>query len=139
MKKDKPLNEVIEAIYLEQKERYIDENKVIISSKIPLLLPKQSQKKIDYSKLFSYLGGGVKENPYLDYHLEKSIKNNQHKRETKEIINYKEIVDIVKTSKMDRLLGRSSELINLNLKEKFDNFKRFNQQYVMLLYYVVGV
>ena len=39
----------------------------------------------------------------------------------------------------DRLLGRTPEFINPKLKEKFDNFKIFNKQYIMFLYQIVNI
>lgn len=81
----------------------------------------------------------MKENPYLVYEVDKPIKNILNKKEKEEPIKYVEIVDVVKTSKMDRLLGRTPEFINPKLKEKFDNFKIFNKQYIMLLYQIVNI
>jgi hypothetical protein len=136
MDKNKSLNEVVEAISLEKGE-YL--NKDFICSKIQLLLPQPKEKKLDYSKLFSYLGNNVKENSYITYTSEKIIKKKENNSKKKDVITYTEVVDIVKTSKIDRLLGRNIEFINPLVKEKFDNFKIFNQQYVMLLYQVVGM
>lgn len=58
MNKETSLNEIVEAISLEQGEKYLDTINVVTLSKIPLLLPLQKQKNIDYSNLFSYLEGG---------------------------------------------------------------------------------
>ena len=136
MNKDKSLNEIVEAISLE-KGKFL--NKIVVSPRKPLLLPKQTQKKIDYSKFFSYIGSGVKASPYIVYEAKKLVNNLSNKKENKGPLNYNEVVDVIKTSKIDRLLGRSTEFINPKLRERFDNFKIFNQQYVMLLYEIVGI
>ena len=136
MDKNKSLNEVVEAISLEKEESL---NKVVMPSKIQLLLPQPKEKKLDYSKLFSYFGAGVRKNLYSSYESEGTIKGGAINNKKKSSITYEEVVDIVKTSKIDRLLGRNIEFINPLVKEKFDNFKIFNQQYVMLLYQVVGM
>ena len=138
MDKNKSLNEIIEAINLERGKQPINPTNLITSLKIPLL-PPQKQKKVDYSKLFSYFSGKVKENPYFNYESEKPIKKFLNDRKTKKLINYEEIVNVVKVSKMDRLIGRSPDFINPKLKEKFDNFKIFNKQYIMLLYQLVDL
>ena len=136
MDKDKSLNEVVEAISLEKGESL---NKVVMPSKIQLLLPQSKQKKLDYSKLFSYLGNGVRKNLYAAYESKNIVKKQTHNSKKQSPITYEEVVDVVKTSKMDRVLGRNNNFMNPVVKEKFDNFKIFNQQYVMLLYHVVGM
>ena len=73
MDKNKSLNEVVEAICLEQEDKSFGKSKVFTSPKIPLQSKILQQKKLSYSKLFSYLGSGVKESPYVVYDSEKPI------------------------------------------------------------------
>ena len=129
MDKNKSLNEVVEAISLEKGESL---NKIVMPSKIQLLSSKPKEKKLDYSKLFSYLENNIKKNLYIVYVSGKVSKK-------KGVITYTEVVDVIKTSKIDKLLGRNNEFMSPVLKDKFDNFKLFNQQYVMLLYQFVGM
>ena len=136
MDKNKSLNEVVEAISLEKGE-YLNKN--FIYSKIQLLLPQPKEKKLDYSKLFSYLENNIKKNPYIVYVSGKVSKKKENNSKKKGVITYTEVVDVIKTFKIDKLLGRNNEFMPPVLKEKFDNFKLFNQQYVMLLYQFVGM
>ena len=139
MNKDTSLNEIVEAISLEQGKKYISTIKLNSPQKVPLFLHIQEQKKVDYAKLFSYFNKGVKKSPYISYVAEKQINKMLNNKKKKEPINYCQVVDFVKTSKIDRLLGKNNDFINPHLKEKFDNFKIFNQNYIRLLYQIVGI